>query len=69
LIINATSSSAIIALYNYEVFVIATESGKESYWDRMYYSKQQLEEGTAGMTENLKELIQLKLSKYMPISV
>jgi hypothetical protein len=28
-----------------------------------------LEDAAAGITENLKELIQLKLARYLPISV
>lgn len=63
-------SSARLALYNHEVFILATRSSPdETFRNRICLTKAGLKDSTAGITENLKELIQLKLGKYLPISV
>jgi hypothetical protein len=60
-------SSARLALYNHEVFILATRSSSEGpLWNR---AKPGVEDSTVGITENLKELVQLKLARYLPISV
>jgi hypothetical protein len=59
-----------IALYNHEVLISATSfTPARTSRAQILQTKTKLEEATAGVTENLKELVQLKLAKYMPVSV
>lgn len=63
-------SSAKLALYHHEALVLAmkpTTSGGR--WNIMCRSKRQVEEAASAITDILKELIQLKLTRYLPISV
>lgn len=61
------TSSAMMALCHYEVLLSA--SGSPAINFNIYQSKQELEVAISGITEYLKELIQLKLAKCMPIVV
>lgn len=62
--------SAILAILHHEVLVIVTSSTLlRSHFNQMCRNKPRVEEAAAGITENLKELIQLKLVKHLPISV
>ncbi|KAF4464081.1 cutinase transcription factor 1 beta [Fusarium albosuccineum] len=61
--------SARFALYQYEAFVISLGSEGVERDDKLRETRSQLEDATLGITDNLKELIQLKLGKYLPISI
>ncbi|KAH6668929.1 fungal-specific transcription factor domain-containing protein [Halenospora varia] len=60
--------SAMLALYHREILVLAIKP-TGSHWNRMCRNKRQVEEAASAMTDHLKELMQLKLAKYLPISV
>ncbi|KAF2815567.1 uncharacterized protein BDZ99DRAFT_435984 [Mytilinidion resinicola] len=62
--------SALLAIHHYEVLVIITSSNLlKSHFNHMCQSKSRVEAAAAGITDNLKELVQLKLAKHLPISV
>jgi hypothetical protein len=65
-------SSAVLALCNHEVLLattgLSTGSSGSSGLAQIYNTRRQIEEATAGITENLKEIVQLKMNKFMPIS-
>ena len=62
-----------MALCNHEVLLATTGmSSKNSGTNgltQMYDIRRQIEDAVTGFTENLKEIVQLKMAKYMPISV
>jgi hypothetical protein len=63
-------SSARLALYNHNVLILASRPSLERpLWNQTYQAKSGVEDSTVGITENLKELVQLKLARYLPISV
>lgn len=63
-------SSARLALCQYEALILSTGSIRlEDEYSTLRQTRIQLEDGAAGITDNLKELIQLKLGNYLPISV
>ncbi|KAF5024605.1 hypothetical protein F66182_3368 [Fusarium sp. NRRL 66182] len=61
--------SARFALYQHEAFAISLGSKGNCLNDRLCQTRAQLEGATLGITDNLKELIQLKLGKFLPISM
>ena len=71
--LNGRASSAIIALCNHEVLLAATglSSGGpgSSGLAQLYNTRRQIEDAINGVSDILKEIVQLKLAKYMPISV
>ena len=67
LIVN---SSARLALYQHEALIYAAQLPGFVFKDnKLPQSIVQLEDAAAKITESLKELIQLKLARYLPISV
>lgn len=63
-------SSARLALYQYEALLVATRLlGIQTGRSGLRQSRTQMEDASNSITENLKELIQLKLGRYLPISV
>ena len=62
-----------LALCNHEVLLatmgMSSGSSGSSGLAQIYNTRRQIEDAIAGVTENLKEVVQLKLAKYMPISV
>ncbi|KAH7176922.1 hypothetical protein EDB81DRAFT_773777 [Dactylonectria macrodidyma] len=62
--------SARLALYQYEALILSTGAlGVDYQKNALRQSRVYLEDSAAGITENLKELIQLRLGKYIPISI
>ncbi|KAM5344054.1 hypothetical protein ACJ41O_012591 [Fusarium nematophilum] len=61
--------SARLALYQFEAFVLSVRSAGPSNDDELRRSRSQLEDATTGITDNLKDLIQLKLGRFLPISI
>ncbi|KAJ4248833.1 hypothetical protein NW762_012671 [Fusarium torreyae] len=61
--------SARFALYQHEAFVISLGSQGAGLDDRLRRTRNELEDATLRITENLKELIQLKVGKFLPISI
>lgn len=62
-------SSARFALYQHEAFIISQSSKQVVVNDTLWQTRSKLEDATVGITDNLKELIQLKLGRYLPISM
>lgn len=64
------SSSARLALYQHEALIYTAGLPGLGFKDnQLPQSIVQLEDAAAKITEGLKELIQLKLARYLPISV
>ncbi|KAH7127937.1 hypothetical protein B0J13DRAFT_510400 [Dactylonectria estremocensis] len=62
--------SARLALYQYEALLMSTGAiGIDYQNNALRQSRAYLEDSAAGITENLKELVQLRLAKYIPISI
>ncbi|KAH8660221.1 fungal-specific transcription factor domain-containing protein, partial [Xylariales sp. PMI_506] len=62
--------AARLSLYQHEALIVASHpAGIQLPENGLRRSRMQLEDASAAITENLKELIQLKLGKYLPISV
>ncbi|KAF4954827.1 hypothetical protein FSARC_12003 [Fusarium sarcochroum] len=61
--------SARFALYQHEAFVISLGSLGAGLDDGLRRTRNQLEDATLRITDNLKELIQLKVGKFLPISI
>ncbi|KAF5673679.1 cutinase transcription factor 1 beta [Fusarium circinatum] len=61
--------SARVALYQYEAFVVSLTSPGAGMDDKLYQTRLQLEDATLGITDNLKELVQLKVARFLPISI
>jgi len=62
--------SGMLALYHREILMSAIRPalGGDDF-NQISRSKRQVEEAAANITDSLKELVQLKLAKYLPISV
>jgi hypothetical protein len=71
---NDTSSSARVALSHYEVLKTAVAAASPNLasnlkeFSNIYENRHELQDAACGMTECLKELIQLKLARWLPIS-
>ncbi|KAF5578821.1 cutinase transcription factor 1 beta [Fusarium subglutinans] len=61
--------SARVALYQYEAFVVSLTSPGAGMDDKLHQTRLQLEDATLGITDNLKELVQLKVARFLPISI
>ncbi|KAF4339003.1 cutinase transcription factor 1 beta [Fusarium beomiforme] len=61
--------SARVALYQYEAFVISLASPGVGLYDRLHQIRGQLEDAQLGITDNLKELVQLKVARFLPVSI
>ncbi|KAF4503411.1 cutinase transcription factor 1 beta [Fusarium agapanthi] len=61
--------SARVALYQYEAFVVSLTSPGAGMDDKLHQTRLQLEIATLGITDNLKELVQLKVAIFLPISI
>ncbi|KAF5681399.1 cutinase transcription factor 1 beta [Fusarium denticulatum] len=61
--------SARVALYQYEAFVVSLTSPGASMDDKLHQTRLQLEDATLGITDNLKELVQLKVARFLPVSI
>nr|RBQ86836.1 hypothetical protein FVER53263_12998 [Fusarium verticillioides] len=61
--------SARVALYQYEAFIISLTSPGVSMDDKLHQTRLQLEDATLGITNNLKELVQLKVARFLPVSI
>ncbi|KAF5261711.1 hypothetical protein FOXYS1_7585 [Fusarium oxysporum] len=61
--------SARVALYQYEAFVISLTSPGACMDDKLQQTRLQLEDATLGITDNLKELVQLKVARFLPVSI
>ncbi|SCO56719.1 related to cutinase transcription factor 1 beta [Fusarium fujikuroi] len=61
--------SARVALYQYEAFVVSLASPGAGMDDKLHQTRLQLEDATLGITDNLKELVQLKVAKFLPVSI
>ncbi|KAF4444945.1 cutinase transcription factor 1 beta [Fusarium acutatum] len=61
--------SARVALYQYEAFVVSLSSPGASMDDKLHQTRLQLEDAILGITDNLKELVQLKVARFLPISI
>ncbi|RBR11693.1 hypothetical protein FVER53590_12998 [Fusarium verticillioides] len=61
--------SARVALYQYEAFIISLTSPGVSMDDKLHQTRLQLEDATLGITDNLKELVQLKVARFLPVSI
>ncbi|KAF5596705.1 cutinase transcription factor 1 beta [Fusarium pseudocircinatum] len=61
--------SARVALYQYEAFVVSLTSPGASMDNRLHQTRLQLEDATLGITDNLKELVQLKVARFLPVSI
>ncbi|KAF4946258.1 hypothetical protein FGADI_11335 [Fusarium gaditjirri] len=61
--------SARVALYQYEAFVVSLTSPGACMDDKLHKTRLHLEDATLGITDNLKELVQLKVARFLPISV
>lgn len=67
---SSLDSSARLALCQYEALILSTGSIRlEDEYSTLRQTRIQLEDGATGITDNLKELIQLKLGTYLPISM
>ncbi|KAM0541235.1 hypothetical protein ACHAPJ_013323 [Fusarium lateritium] len=69
LVLYTNLISARFALYQHEAFVISLGSQGAGLDDRLRRTRNELEDATLRITENLKELIQLKVGKFLPISI
>ncbi|KAF5718517.1 cutinase transcription factor 1 beta [Fusarium mundagurra] len=61
--------SARVALYQYEAFVVSLTSRGADMEDKLHQTRLQLEDATLGITDNLKELVQLKVARFLPVSI
>ncbi|KAF5539793.1 cutinase transcription factor 1 beta [Fusarium napiforme] len=61
--------SARVALYQYEAFVVSLTSPGAGMDDKLHQTRLQLEDATLGITDNLKELVQLKVARFLPVSI
>ncbi|KAF5988645.1 cutinase transcription factor 1 beta [Fusarium bulbicola] len=61
--------SARVALYQYEAFVVSLTSPGAGMDGKLHQTRLQLEDATLGITDNLKELVQLKVARFLPISI
>ncbi|KAG5744532.1 hypothetical protein H9Q69_013953 [Fusarium xylarioides] len=61
--------SARVALYQYEAFVVSITSPGPGMDDKLHQTRLQLEDATLGITDNLKELVQLKVARFLPVSM
>ncbi|KAG5758645.1 hypothetical protein H9Q72_013225 [Fusarium xylarioides] len=61
--------SARVALYQYEAFVVSLTSPGPGMDDKLHQTRLQLEDATLGITDNLKELVQLKVARFLPVSI
>ncbi|EXA34695.1 hypothetical protein FOVG_14112 [Fusarium oxysporum f. sp. pisi HDV247] len=61
--------SARVALYQYEAFVVSLASPGAGMGDKLHQTRLQLEDATLGITDNLKELVQLKVARFLPVSI
>ncbi|KAF5968516.1 cutinase transcription factor 1 beta [Fusarium coicis] len=61
--------SARVALYQYEAFVVSLTSPGAGMDDKLHQTRLQLEDAILGITDNLKELVQLKVARFLPISI
>jgi hypothetical protein len=62
-------STARIALCHHEVLLSEMAPNPNAYPVQLHRSKEELQESVACMTDIMKELLQLKLLKYMPLSM
>ncbi|KAF5568037.1 cutinase transcription factor 1 beta [Fusarium phyllophilum] len=61
--------SARVALYQYEAFVVSLTSPGPGMDGKLHQTRLQLEDATLGITDNLKELVQLKVARFLPVSI
>ncbi|KAL7755008.1 hypothetical protein ACKLNR_014765 [Fusarium oxysporum f. sp. zingiberi] len=61
--------SARVALYQYEAFVVSLTSPGAGMDNKLHQTRLQLEDATLGITDNLKELVQLKVARFLPVSI
>ncbi|EXK77386.1 hypothetical protein FOQG_17902 [Fusarium oxysporum f. sp. raphani 54005] len=59
--------AACFALYQHKAFIISQEQAKAT--SELQRTKSKIEDAALGITENLKELIQLRLERFLPISI
>ncbi|KAF5560658.1 cutinase transcription factor 1 beta [Fusarium napiforme] len=59
--------AACFALYQHKAFIISQEQVKMT--SELQQTKSKIEDAALGITENLKELIHLRLERYLPISI
>ncbi|KAI3578634.1 hypothetical protein IWW34DRAFT_695798 [Fusarium oxysporum f. sp. albedinis] len=59
--------AACFALYQHKAFIISQEQAKVT--SELQWTKSKIEDAALGITENLKELIQLRLERFLPISI
>ncbi|VZI11919.1 unnamed protein product, partial [Fusarium fujikuroi] len=59
--------AACFALYQHKAFIISQEQTKAT--SDLEQTKSKIEDAALGITENLKELIQLRLERFLPISI
>ncbi|KAF5244085.1 hypothetical protein FANTH_7840, partial [Fusarium anthophilum] len=59
--------AACFALYQHKAFIISQEQAKAT--SELQQTKSKIEDAALGITENLKELIQLRLERFLPISI
>ncbi|RYC86214.1 hypothetical protein BFJ63_vAg10990 [Fusarium oxysporum f. sp. narcissi] len=59
--------AACFALYQHKAFIISQEQAKAT--SELQWTKSKIEDAALGITENLKELIQLRLERFLPISI
>ncbi|KAG4270134.1 hypothetical protein FPRO04_11826 [Fusarium proliferatum] len=59
--------AACFALYQHKAFIISQEQTKAT--SDLQQTKSKIEDAALGITENLKELIQLRLERFLPISI
>ncbi|KAL7755358.1 hypothetical protein ACKLNR_015115 [Fusarium oxysporum f. sp. zingiberi] len=59
--------AACFALYQHKAFIISQEQAKAT--SELQGTKSKIEDAALGITENLKELIQLRLERFLPISI
>ncbi|KAL9562086.1 hypothetical protein ACKAV7_014009 [Fusarium commune] len=59
--------AACFALYQHKAFIISQEQAQAT--SELQGTKSKIEDAALGITENLKELIQLRLERFLPISI
>ncbi|KAG4261452.1 hypothetical protein FPRO03_11469 [Fusarium proliferatum] len=59
--------AACFALYQHKAFIISQEQTKAT--SDLQQTKSKIEDAALGITENLEELIQLRLERFLPISI
>ncbi|KAF5725015.1 cutinase transcription factor 1 beta [Fusarium mundagurra] len=59
--------AACFALYQHKAFIISQEQAKAT--SELQQTKSKIEDAALGITENLKELIQLRLERFLPVSI